>query len=57
MTNTAQMLTLDKVRELRQRHWVCEGRGAREELGWSPRVRWAQGVAEAVEWYRRAGWL
>ena len=57
VTNTAQMLTLDKVRELRQRHWVCEGRGAREELGWSPRVRWAQGVAEAVEWYRGAGWL
>jgi nucleoside-diphosphate-sugar epimerase len=57
VTNTAQMLTLDKVRELRQRHWVCEGRGAREELGWSPRVRWAQGVAEAVDWYRRAGWL
>ena len=57
LTNTAQMLTLDKVRELRQRHWVCEGRGAREELGWAPSVRWAQGVAETVEWYRQAGWL
>jgi len=57
VTNTAQMLTLDKVRELRQRHWVCEGRGAREELGWSPSVSWGQGVAEAVEWYRAAGWL
>jgi nucleoside-diphosphate-sugar epimerase len=57
LTNTAQMLTLDKVRELRQRHWVCEGRGAREELGWSPRVSWAQGVAETVEWYRKEGWL
>jgi 2-alkyl-3-oxoalkanoate reductase len=57
LTNTAQMLTLDKVRELRQRHWVCEGKGAREELGWSPRVRWSEGVAETVEWYRKAGWL
>jgi nucleoside-diphosphate-sugar epimerase len=57
MTNTAQMLTLDKVNELKQRHWVCEGSGARTELGWQPRTSWAQGVVETVDWYRRNGWL
>jgi nucleoside-diphosphate-sugar epimerase len=57
VTNTAQMLTLDKVNELKQRHWVCSGRGARQELGWEPRVQWAQGVANAVEWYRKEKWL
>ena len=57
MTNTAQMLTLDKVNELKQRHWVCEGSGARRELGWQPRTSWPQGVAKAVAWYRQAGWL
>ena len=57
VTNTAQMLTLDKVNELTQPHWVCSGAGARRELGWEPRVRWAQGVAEAVKWYRAEGWL
>jgi nucleoside-diphosphate-sugar epimerase len=57
MSGTAQMLTLDKVNELTQPHWVCSGAGARRELGWTPRVNWAQGVEEAVKWYRAEGWL
>jgi nucleoside-diphosphate-sugar epimerase len=57
VTGTAQMLTLDKVKELKQRHWVCSGDGARKDLGWSPKVGWAQGVQEAVKWYRAEGWL
>ncbi len=57
VTNRAQMLTLDKVNELTQPHWVCSGAGARRDLGWEPRVQWAQGVQEAVKWYRAEGWL
>ena len=57
LTNTAQMLTLDKVNELTQQHWVCSGEGARRDLGWTAKVQWAQGVQQAVQWYREAGWL
>lgn len=57
LTNTAQMLTLDKVNELRQKHWVCSGAGARAELGWAPATRWSEGVRETAAWYRSAGWL
>jgi nucleoside-diphosphate-sugar epimerase len=57
MTNTAQMLTLDKVNELSQRHWVCEGSGARRDLGWAPKTNWAAGTRAAVQWYRAEGWL
>jgi nucleoside-diphosphate-sugar epimerase len=57
VTNTAQMLTLDKVNELTQQHWVCSSAGARRDLGWEPRVRWEQGVQQAVKWYRAEGWL
>jgi len=57
VTRTAQMLTLDKVNELKQRHWVCEGSGARRDLGWHPRTSWSEGVAKAVAWYRQCGWL
>ncbi|GAC1343829.1 MAG: NAD-dependent epimerase/dehydratase family protein [Myxococcales bacterium] len=57
VTDTAQMLTLDKLNELTQKHWVCSGAGARSELGWAPTVRWASGVQETADWYRKEGWL
>jgi nucleoside-diphosphate-sugar epimerase len=57
LTNTAQMLTLDKMKEFRQRHWVCSGSNARRDLGWSPTTRWPAGVAQTLAWYRSVGWL
>ncbi len=57
ITGTPRMLTLDKVHELEQRHWVCSGEVARRELGWEPRVPWHEGVELAAAWYRREGWL
>ncbi|HEX4382964.1 MAG TPA: NAD-dependent epimerase/dehydratase family protein [Myxococcales bacterium] len=57
LTNTAQMLTLDKVNELSQRHWVCSGDGARRDLGWTPKTDWPAGVKAAVAWYRSERWL
>jgi len=57
ITNTAQMLTLDKVNELTQQHWVCSGAGARRDLGWTAKVQWREGVTQAVKWYREQGWL
>jgi nucleoside-diphosphate-sugar epimerase len=57
LTNTAQMLTLDKVNELKQQHWVCSGDGARKELGWVPQTMWEAGVQKAADWYRAEKWL
>jgi 2-alkyl-3-oxoalkanoate reductase len=57
LTNKPVMLTRDKVNELAQPHWVCDGARAVKELGWTPKVGWAEGVRQSANWYRQAGWL
>lgn len=48
---------LDKYREARQAGWLCDASRIRRELGYEPRISLAEGMAEAVEGYRREGWL
>lgn len=57
LTGRAVMLTRDKLNELAQPNWVCESESARRDLGWSPRVTWAEGVHHTASWYRASGWL
>lgn len=53
----APSLTLDKYREARQAGWLCHGRRICEELGYVPAVNLRDGLREAVDGYRKAGWL
>jgi 2-alkyl-3-oxoalkanoate reductase len=57
LTNKPVMLTRDKLNELLQDHWVCDGSSAERELGWKPQVQWAEGARLTAEWYRKQGWL
>ena len=47
----------DKVREIQPDYWIADGRRAREELGFAPRVELADGIAETARWYRERGWI
>lgn len=40
-----------------QAAWTCQHDAAREDFGYVPRVPLRDGVAEALRWYRTAGWL
>jgi len=51
------MLTREKLREVRHPDWVVSDRRIQEELNWRPIIPIDQGFAEAVSWYRAAGWL
>jgi 2-alkyl-3-oxoalkanoate reductase len=52
----AMMLTREKVAMLKH-HWVCESTRTRDELGWQPEVRFADGIRLTAQWYRENGWL
>ncbi len=48
---------MDKYREARQAGWLCNGSRIRRELGFTPCMSLEAGMKEAVEGYRREGWL
>ena len=48
---------LDKYREARQAGWLCDNSRIRAELGFAPSVNLEAGMTEAIEGYRREGWL
>lgn len=53
----ASMLNCSKARELAASCWTCDAGRARAELGFAAQIPLAEGLAETVAWYRRAGWL
>lgn len=48
---------LDKFREARQPGWVADSTKISRELGFTPAVSLADGLAETVAGYRKDGWL
>lgn len=57
LTGRLTALNNDKYKIMRQRNWRCDIRPAVAELGFSPRYSLAEGVREAVEWYKENKWL
>jgi dihydroflavonol-4-reductase len=50
-------LNIDKAREIRAGSWTCSPQRAREELGFSVAVPFADRLRQIAEWYRENGWL
>ncbi|MFO0675190.1 MAG: SDR family NAD(P)-dependent oxidoreductase [Polyangiaceae bacterium] len=57
ITKKAVMLNRDKLNMLAKPHWVSSSVDTRRDLGWSPKVGWAEGCKMSVKWYRDNGWL
>jgi 2-alkyl-3-oxoalkanoate reductase len=53
----ANMLNSLKLRELRHPDWSVPPTQWARPAGWAPRFDLAHGFADAVAWYRNAGWL
>lgn len=55
LTGRARILSLDKLREIREACWTCTAERARREVGYAPRFDLAAGMADAVAWFRERG--
>ncbi len=54
---SASMLNSQKLRELRHPDWSVASDELARVSGWAPAFGLEAGFADAVAWYRRAGWL
>lgn len=50
-------LNTDKYIILKQRNWICEVTPLQDELGFIPEYPLRKGLEEAIEWYKKEGWL
>ena len=48
---------LDKYRESRAEGWLCSAARITAELGYAPSMPLREGIADAIEGYRKLGWL
>jgi len=57
LTGKVTALNNDKYYIMRQRNWRCDISPARQELGFEPQVKLAEGVRRSILWYKENGWL
>jgi nucleoside-diphosphate-sugar epimerase len=55
--HSPSVFSLDKVREMAQPSWVFSHKSLKQAVGWSPRIRLAEGLGETYRWYKENGWL
>ena len=57
VTRQTPTLNRQKVRDLKQRFWICDSTKAQQELDYRPTYSLQKGIQETVDWYRANGWL
>lgn len=57
LTRKPALLSFDKIRELRQRQWICSPEKIRRQLGFQCEIALKEGMARTAAWYRQHGWL
>ncbi len=53
LTRRPSVLSLDKLKEIRQEAWTCSSARAAAEVGYAPRLPLREGMRDAVEWFQR----
>jgi len=56
VTGKVMIFTRDKLPELLMEHFAVDGSLARKELGWEPKIAFAEGARLTAAWYREHRW-
>lgn len=57
LSGKAQILTLNKIKEMQQKSWVCGHEKLSKTRAWKPRYSFAEGAKITKEFYQKHGWL
>ena len=57
ISRTARPINRDKVREILQEDWLCDGEPLLRDLGITTGVAWREGLRDTCRWYVDARWL
>jgi dihydroflavonol-4-reductase len=57
ITNRKFPLNLDKLNEILPDYWICSSQKAKGMLGFAPEFDFSNGMANAIDWYKRQKWI
>jgi nucleoside-diphosphate-sugar epimerase len=57
LTGKVAALSRERARVMMEELWVCDVNKAKADLGFSPRIGFAEGARLTTAWYRQQGWL
>jgi nucleoside-diphosphate-sugar epimerase len=57
LASKSTVLNSDKYLIIKQRNWICDVTPLQKDLGFTPQYTLADGLKDAVDWYRSSGWL
>jgi len=57
LTRKATIFNLDKYKEMKATHWICDASLAAADAGFRPQWSLPDALVETARWYREQGWL
>jgi len=57
ITRNRTVVNPDRIKDLMQKHWVCDYKKAEKELGFTTKYNMEDGLRETIEWYKAQKWL
>ncbi len=57
LTGKMPVLNLEKVRDLETKNWLINIESMQTDLSFTPNYNLEKGMGEAIEWYKKEGWI